>query len=463
MHSKIVLAITATVILFTGCSFAPDMKTPKLELPSSENNITVETLWWENFNDENLNVLIDEALKNNDDLKIAIVNVQKARAQYGISEAQMYPNVDMDASASREKKSSNGFPSNVGGIYNNYGISASASYELDFWGKVRNQKNADFSSLLANDANKEALRISLIVDVATYYFNLIAINEQLNIANESLKSYEETLQYKKMQLKHGVVDELVVSQAAAQVASANTSVQTIEISKVTIQSALSLLLGRTPKEIFESNLVFSKTVPKSIEIPSGLPASLLQNRPDVKEAEENLRSKTALIGVARAAYFPAISLTGSYGYQSQNFSNLINKSSSVWGFGPSLSMPIFDFGKIGSSVEVSEADQKAALISYDKTVKTAYKEVYDALGTIRLSKLKCDSVAQEVAAYNQAYILATTKFKHGTVSYLEVLDAQKGLLNSKLSSVSINTQLIVNEVELYKALGGGWSRKYYNK
>lgn len=458
MHNKILFVITAVVMLFTGCSLAPEMKTPKLELPVSENNTTIESSWWKNFNDENLNILVDEALKNSDDLKLAITNVQKARAQYGISESDIYPHLDMDASASREKKSSNGFPSNLGGIYNSYGISASASYELDFWGKVRNQKNADYSSLLANDANKEALRITLIVDVATYYFNLVSINQQLNIAQDSLKSYKEILAYKKTQLKHGVVDELVVAQATAQVASANTSVQTIKISKIKTQSALALLLGRTPKEIFERNIVFSKKLPNSIEIPSTLPANLLQNRPDIKEAEENLRAKTALIGVAKAAYFPTISLTGSYGYQSQNFSNLINKSSSVWGFGPSLNMPIFDFGKISSSVEASEAEQKAALINYDKTVKTAYKEVYDSLGTITLSKLKRDSAMQELAAYNQAYTLASKKFEHGTVSYLDVLVTQEGLLKSKLSSVTIKTQLLVDELTLYKVLGGGWKR-----
>ncbi len=465
MRTKNLFVFTATVMLFAGCSMAPDMKTPKVELPSSfdkssDVNSTVDIAWWKNFQDENLNVLIEEALKNNDDLKLAVANVQKARAQYGISEADMYPQINLDGSAARQRKSSNAYPSNFGGIYNNYSVSATAAYELDFWGKVRNQKNADLSSLLSSDANKEALRISLIVDVATYYFNLVSINEQLNIAKESLKSYEDTLHYREMQLKHGVVDELVVAQARAQVAAANTLMHTIETSKVKTQSALALVLGRTPKEIFENVLVSSKTLPQSVEIPAGLPATLLENRPDIKAAEENIRAKTALIGVAKAAYFPSISLTGNFGYQSQNFDNLIGKSSSVWGFGPNLSMPIFDFGRISSAVKVSKADQKAALISYDKVVKTAYKEVYDSLGTIRISKLKCDSVQQEVDAYNQAYQLAGKKFERGTASYLDVLLAQEGLLNSKLSKVSTDAQLLIDEVTLYKSLGGGWNRSY---
>lgn len=465
MRTKTLLITTAAAMFFAGCSMAPNMKTPKLELPSSFNklsdiNSSVNIAWWKNFNDENLNLLIEEALKNNDDLKLAVANVQKARAQYGISESDMYPKIDLDASAKRQRKSAKAYPSNFGGIYNDYGFSASAAYELDFWGKVRNQKKSDFSSLLATDANKEALRISLIVDVATYYFNLVSINEQLNIAKESLKSYEDTLKYRETQLKYGVVDDLVVAQAKAQVANANTLVQTIESNKITTQSALALLLGRTPKEIFEKVLVSSKKLPESVEIPAGLPATLLENRPDIKEAEENLRAKTSLIGVAKAAYFPSISLTGSYGFQSQNLDNLVTNSSQVWGFGPSLNMPIFHFGAIKAAVDMSEVEQKAALISYDKTVKIAYKEVYDSLGVIRISKLKYSSVEQEVNANKQAYQLANIKFDKGSISYLDVLTAQKALLNARLSSVSAYTQLLIDEVTLYKSLGGGWNGKY---
>lgn len=468
MRTKIFFAIGATVLLFSGCSFAPEMNTPKLDLPksfeaSSDANTTVDTSWWKNFHDENLNLLIEEALKNNDDLKLAVTNVQRARAQYGISEADMYPQIDLDASAKRQRKSSNAFPSNYGGFYSDYGFSASAAYELDFWGKVRNQKNADFSSLLATDADKEALRISLIVDVATYYFNLVSINEQLRIANESLQSYKESLQYRETQLKYGVVDALVVAQAKAQVANANTLVQTIESSKITTQSALALLLGRTPKEIFEKMFSTSNKLPDSIEIPAGLPATLLENRPDIKAAEETLRAKTALIGVAKAAYFPSISLTGNYGYQSQKLDNLVSGASQFGGFGPSLNLPLFNAGAISAAVDVSEADQKAAMISYDKAVKTAYKEVYDSLGKIRISKLKSSSTAMEVDANTQAYELANIKFDRGTTSYLDVLTAQKALLSAQLSSVSANTQLLIDEVTLYKSLGGGWSREYYTK
>lgn len=464
MRTKTFLSFSVAILLFTGCSMAPEMKTPEVQLPSlhvSDQNISLS--WWKNFKDENLNALITEALKNNDDLKLAVANIQKARAQYGISEAVLYPEVDLDGSASRQSKSSNAYPSAFGGTYNNFGISASVAYELDFWGRAKNQKEADYSLLLASDADKEALKISLITDVATYYFNLVSLSRQIEIAEASLKSYDETLQYRKMQLKHGVVDALVVAQAKAQVAQAGTLVATLQRDKLTTQSALSLLVGRTPKEIFEKVVATSKTLPPSIEIPAGIPASLLQNRPDVKAAEETLRAKTALIGVIKAAYFPSISLTGNYGYQSENLDNLISKNSLAWGFGPSLNMPLFDFGRIKAAVDVSKADQKTAILSYEKTVKTAYKEVYDSLGSIRISKLKSDSVTEEVDAYREALLLATKKFDRGTITYLDVLDAQKGLLNAQLSSVAINAQLLIDEATLYKALGGGWNHQYQDK
>jgi multidrug efflux system outer membrane protein len=459
MRTKILLALGASALLMSGCSMAPKMEIPKTQLPSAQKEISINVAWWEQFNDNNLNALIAEALKNNDDLKLAVANVEKARAEYGFSKADMYPQINLGGDATRQRKSVNSYPGSYGGTYNNYGLSASVAYELDFWGKVFNQKNAALSSLLATDANKEAFRISLITDVATYYFNLVAINEQLKIANDSLKSYEETYEYRKMQLKHGVVDELVVAQAKAQAASAKTQIQVIKSSEVKTKSALTLLLGRTPKEIFEKVVTTSQALPESITIPAGLPASLLQNRPDVKAAEETLRAKTALIGVAKAAYFPSISLTGNLGYQSQKLSNLVSGGSEAWGFGPTFNFPLLDFGRISNTVKASRADQKAAMISYDKAVKTAYKEVYESLESIKISKSKRSSVLEEMNAYNNAYMIAKKKFERGTTSYLDVLSAQTALLNARLTYVSAKSQLLTDEATLYKTLGGGWSQK----
>ena len=458
MQTKIALSFVALIFL-GGCSFAPKMQTPQIALPSStsEKTVQINTDWWKDFNDANLNALIEEALKNSDDLKLAVENLKKARAIYGISEAQIYPQVDLGANATRQSKSSNAYPSSVGGTYNNFAVSATVAYELDFWGSVKNQERANFASLLSSDAQKDALQIALVSDVASYYFNLLAIQMQSRIAKESLKSYEETLHYKEMQLKHGVIDELVVAQAKAQVASANTAVQTIESSKIKIQNALIMLLGRNPQEIFENAVNTSKTLPKGIAIPSGLSASLLQNRPDIKAAEENLRAKTSLVGVAKAAYFPSISLTGSFGYQSQTLDKLMQNSSQVWGFGPSINVPLFDFGRIRQAVNASKSDQKTAIISYEKAVKTAYKEVFESLENIKIANLRYESLKQEVKAYNDAFTLANKKFDHGTAGYLDLLDAQKALFSAHLLLEDAKSAQLIAQVTLYKALGGGWS------
>lgn len=463
MHTKILLS-AAALILFGGCSFAPQMKTPNVALPSSANEkpLKIDTKWWRGFGDENLNTLIEEALKNNDDLKLAVENVKKARAVYGISEAQLYPEVDMGASATRQAKSSNAYPSNFGGTYNNFSLSASVAYEVDFWGSVRNQMKANYASLLATDAQRDAFEISLVSDVANYYFNLISINTQLNIAKETLKSYQESEHYKEMQLKHGVVDELTVAQAKAQVASAQTSIVSIEATKIKVQDALVMLLGRTPKEIFENVLQTSKELPKALTIPSGLSASLLQNRPDVMAAEQNLRAKTSLVGVAKAAYFPSVTLTGNFGYQSQTLDKLMQNNSQIWGFGPSINVPLFDFGKIKQAVEASKSDQRAAIISYEKAAKTAYKEVFEALQEIKVSNTRVEALQTQTKAYADALDLASKKFDHGTASYLDVLDAQKALLGSHLSLEDARSQQLVAQVTLYKALGGGWNMENKN-
>ncbi|QOP41133.1 efflux transporter outer membrane subunit [Sulfurimonas marina] len=456
MKTKVLLALSASVLFFSACSLAPEYKKPQMQLPAAQKEINVNEEWFKTFNDQKLNLLIAEALKNNDDLKLAVANVQKARAQYDISDADLYPQLDLSGSALRQKRSVNAYPGFFGGLYNDFSMSASMSYEFDFWGKNSNQRDANLANFLAVDANKESLRISLITDVATYYFNLVAVEEQLKIAQESLKNYEESLAYREKQYKYGVIDSLTLAQSKAEAASVRTTIDALNVTKVKIQSSLVILLGRSPKEIFEGFIDTKTELPEFVKIPTTLPTNLLQNRPDVKIAEENLKAKTALIGVAKAAYFPNLSITGSYGFQSQKVSNLANSNSQVWGIGPSLYMPLFDFGRISASVKVTDAEQKAALIEYGKTVKNAYKEVFDSLQSIKAMQSKKESMEQEVAAYDEAYRVAKKKYAIGTTSYLDVLIAQNLLLNSQLAYVTTRSELLIEEATLYKALGGGW-------
>lgn len=461
MHAKTLVLPAVAAVLLAGCSMAPKLQTPKADLPEAfakngDANATIKTTWWKNFGDKALERLINEALQNNDDLKLAAANIAKARAVYGFSDANLYPDLKLEGSAKRQRVSSASYPSGSGGTYNTFDLSLFSAYELDFWGKLKNQKEADRHILLATETDKEAVRLSLIADVANYYFNLIAARNQLAIARESVKSYKATYAYRQSQHRHGVIDALVVAQAKAQTARARVLVQTLDAQLLTLESSFAHLLGRSPKAIFDNDLAAARMLPKPVEIPAGLPASLLQNRPDIKAAEERLASKTALIGVAKAAYFPNISLTGSYGYQSRSLDDLMGSGANIWGIGPNLHLPLLDFGRIDADVKISEAEQKAAIIAYGKTVRTAYKEVYEALGMIQVSKTKRTAVQNEVDAYKEALTLATKKFERGTASYLEVLDAQQGVLDARLRLAGTDAKLLTDQITLYKVLGGGW-------
>jgi outer membrane protein, multidrug efflux system len=462
MRSKMLLMSLAAFV-FAGCSMAPNTQTPQPALPKKTESYNVASTWWKRFNDPHLDTLIQEALKHNDDLKLAVANVQKARAEYGISKADYYPQISLNASATRERRSMNAFPGSYGGIYNDFATSASISYELDFWGKIRNENKANFATFLATDADKESLRISIIADVATYYFNLLSINKQIEVAKASLQSARQILAYRQKQLLHGVVDDSVVAAAKAQVAQAESVVQTQENSKVSVMSALSLLLGRSPQAIFDKPIQTAKGLPQPIVIPAGIPSNILQHRPDIMSALEKLRASTALIGVAKAAYFPNITLTGSYGFESQKLNTLFKDHSQTGSIGPSLYLPIFSFGAIKSAVNVSKAEQKAALISYVKTVKTAYKEVYDSLGNIRTNKTKYKAMKDAYFAYTQMYTLAQKRYDLGTDNYLSVLTARQSVFAAEIDKIAAKAQVLVDEITLYKALGGGWNSSYHSK
>lgn len=465
MHAKTLALSAIAAVLLGGCStMAPKPQLPKTDLPEAfdknkDADAAIETTWWKNFHDQALERLIDEVLQNNDDLQLAAANIAKVRAAYGFSDADLYPHLDMEGSATRQKTSTTLHSDGPGGTYSMFSLSLLAAYEVDLWGRLKNQKEADWHVLLASEADRDAVRLSLIADAANHYFNLVATRNQLAIAKESAKTYDEMYAYRRTQHRHGVVDSLVVAQARAQAANAQVLVQTLRTQLLAQESSLALLLGQSPRAIFENHLEVTQALPKPIDIPAGLPASLLQNRPDIKAAEERLKSKTALIGVAKAAYCPSIALTGNYGYQSRSFGDLMGNGTNAWGIGPSLNLPLLDFGRIDANVKISEADQKSAIIAYGKTVKTAYKEVYEALGTIRIAKTKCTAIQNKVNAYKEALNLATKKFERGTASYLEVLDAQQGLLNARLGLASVDAELLTDQITLYKALGGGWRSK----
>ena len=464
MHAKTLLSCAAALWLLTGCSMAPNLEVTPPELPDANTTATdgnatkIDARWREGFNDSALNAFIEEALRNNDDLKIAASRVAQAAAALGYSRADRYPTIGANASASRQQTSGEnvyGYPSFT---YNSFDLSVSAAYEFDFWGKYRNLEASARGQLIASEADHETVRISLIGSVSELYFNLISLHRQIKVTEETVQAYKESYEYRLHQFKSGVIDALTLQQSLALYASAKVSLAGLREERVLAENAMGILLGRSPKTMLASAYQTADALPEALPVPVHLTSKLLERRPDILAAEARLRSANAAIGVAKAAYFPSISLTGSAGYTSNEFDQLMNSSAQYWGFGPSLYVPLLDFGRIKSNVEAAEAAKDEAVTIYVQSVKVAFKEVYDALETIKAAHEKLTAQEEANTALEKVLILSVKRFDSGYGTYLEVIEAKRSLLTSRLNLIQLNTALITNQITLYKALGGGWER-----
>jgi len=456
---KSILFSLAAALMLGGCSFAPDLEpaTPELPQRSQTADFTVDTTWWNAFGDPQLSALIAEALAGSDDLKSALANVTLAKATLGLRSADRFPSIDAAASAYRQRTSEEGVSPMGGMVYNTFDLSVGVGYELDLWGKFKNAESAAWSELVATEADKEALRISLIGSVAELYIDQIALQRRYDLLEQTEGAYRESLDYRERELRHGAVDALTVERERALTANAQVMLASVEEAQQLNANALALMLGRDPKTLMLSRIEAPAALPQPLLIPAGIGSELMQRRPDIKAAEERLRSANASIGVARADYFPSISLTGSLGVQSSDLDNLFKSSARTWGFGPALSVPILDFGRVRSGVDAAEARKELAQIDYARSVKNAFKEVHDALGSIASLKTQSDAQSREVSSLETVLNLATKRFESGYGDYLDVLDAKRSLLSARIAAIDLDAALLKRQVQLYKALGGGWS------
>lgn len=465
MKKKLCVCTIVTVMAFYGCSFAPKHTKPQINLPPepaviADGSAAINTTWWKNYGDEKLNLLIEETLKNNDDLKLAVARIEEARHRLGFAEADRFPAINAHATASRQRTSAEASQFGRESTDNYFYLAAEVAYELDLWGEIKNRRDASLSVLLSTKASKEALKLSLVSNVATVYFNLVSLGRQVRTTENILNSYKEIYEFRQKQYKHGVLDEMVVQQAKAQYDSVKILLENLKEQDAVLKSALSLLLGRTPNEIFDNLHNINLKLPDPIAVPAMLPSRLLSNRPDIVQAEESLKAANFQIGVAKAAYFPSISLTGALGLHSFELDNLMQSSARMWNIGGNLIEPVLDFGRINSNVKITQAQQKEAVVQYVKTVKTAFKEVYDALIKIKTSGNKLSAQEDEMKALERILTLANKKYDVGVTDYLTVLDAQRGYLNASLNLISLQSEVINNQIILYKVLGGGWDNEY---
>jgi multidrug efflux system outer membrane protein len=460
MRSSIALACVGA--LLAGCVLGPDYRRPPVEAPKSfqyESKDAVDssdTLWWKQFGDPVLDRLIEEALAHNSNIAIAAANVEQAAALLTQTRSQFYPLVGYGAGGQRQRTPEPAFAAQLQNYPNpitSYQAALSASWEIDLWGRIRRQSEAALADVLATDEARRGVVLSLVASVANGYLQLRGLDEQLRVANKTLKTYSDSVDLFKLQFEYGQVSQMNVAQAQSQYEGAAAQIPLIESQIAQNQSSLAVLVGRDPGPITRGKSVTDLALPA---VPSGLPSQLLERRPDLLQAEQQLVAANAQIGAAKALYFPTISLTGSFGNASSQLSNLFGGASRVWSYAGSITGPIFSFGAVSGQVAQAEAGQKAALLNYQLSIRNAFADVDNAL--VANQKLQQQLAAQVrlVASLQQYTDLSRDLYDGGYVDYSTVLQAEQALFPAELNLASVRAQLFASSVNIYKAMGGGW-------
>jgi multidrug efflux system outer membrane protein len=412
--------------------------------------------WWGQFNDPVLDNLIGSALRENLDLQIASARVDEFAGRYGFVRADLFPQVGANAAAGRQRtteETGNTLPPGYNTTLNSYSATLNAGWELDVWGRIRRATEAARADLVASEEGRRAVILSLVGSVAGAYVNLRDLDRQLEIAKETAKTRGESLGIFKLRFESGFTSEVEYVQVKSQYEEAMAVIPAVEKAITLQENALCVLLGRNPGPIPRGKTI-DQLVPPSV--PAGLPSDLLARRPDILRAEQNLVAANAQIGVAKAAYYPTIGLTGFFGVASTDLSNLFTGPAQVWSYSAPIAMPIFTAGKIAGDVQASEAIQRQALAGYRQSIQTAFREVDDSLADQARTREQLAAQGRQVEALQKYVELAQLRFDNGYTSYLEVLDAQRTLFNVQLSYTQNQGVLFQALINLYKAMGGGW-------
>ncbi len=459
--------ILAALLLATACTVGPDYKRPELALPegwrelsANEQQTLANTPWWELFQDPELVKLIQIALAENKDLKIAVERIEEARARYGFTRAEKFPRVDGFASAGKSQSSASGvnpIPPGTDRTSSLYGVGVSAFWELDFFGRIRRATESELAQLYATEQSRRAVVLALVADVARSYIDLRDFDRRLEISRRTLESRVAYVQLARDLFEGGKTSELDLHQAEAELARTTSLVHEFEGLVRQKENELSLLLGRNPGEIGRGRGLDELSLPPAT--PAGLPSELLDRRPDLREAEELLAASNARIGVAKALLYPSIALTGSFGWESTELGGVFDTQSQAWSLSANLLQPIFNAGQNRRRVEVTESQQRQALYAYERSVLQAFREVEDALVGSRQTSLRRGSERERVLAERKVLELAELRYRGGVSAYLDVLDAQRSLFEAELDETSAMRDEFVSRIDLYKALGGGWPQE----
>jgi NodT family efflux transporter outer membrane factor (OMF) lipoprotein len=498
--------IAAATILLAGCTVGPNFTRPdaklptqwcasacqaKADTPSKPAAAPINTAWWTSFNDPELVALENRVASSNLDLKVASLRLAESRAERSITAADQYPTVNGNASATRERASANGVMSASGAIdpasdlatsangagtgvsatsakgkgsglapFNLFQAGFDASWELDLWGRVRREIEAADASVSAQEDSRRDLLMSTMAEVARDYIQLRGTQTDYAITMDNLNAAKDIARVTRERKANGLASELDVVEADSQVSAESALLPQLEQQEDETINRLSFLLGEEPGAL-RTELETSKPIPPVPPVvPVGIPSDLARRRPDIREAEANLHQATAEIGVATADFYPSITLSGSASLQSLQFSQLGNWGSRQFGFGPSISLPIFEGGRLKATLNLRKEQQQEAAINYQRVVLSAWHDIDNALTEYSSQQLRHDQLQATVVDDQKALRLAQVQYTAGTGSFLEVLDAQRSLLSAQQNLTDNTTQISTTLVSLYKALGGGWESTY---
>jgi multidrug efflux system outer membrane protein len=456
------MAVALVAFPLAACMMGPNYHRPSVEAPPAwrfemaEARDTANTAWWHQFGDPVLDGLIADALAHNLNVQIAAANVEQAAAVLTQAKAPLYPQVGYSGDASKGRGSETNaapIPSSVPNPQTAYQVLAGASWELDLWGRIRRLSEAARAQLYATQEARRGVVLTLVSAVATSYVQLRAYDEQLVIARRTKDAYGESVRLFELQHEHGVVSRMTVEQARVQYETAAAAVPGIESAIAQTENALSILLGRNPGEVPRGLKVTALALPP---VPSGIPSEVLEQRPDVRQAEQTLVAANARIGAAKALYFPTISLTGSYGTSSAELGGLFKGPSKVWSYAGSIVGPIFTGGATRAGVRQAEAARKATELGYVAAVQSAFADADDALVSRQKLAEQLDAQGRLVRAAREYARLARLQFDGGVAPYMTVLQAEQALFPAELNEVQTRASLFASTVNVYKAMGGGW-------
>jgi outer membrane protein, multidrug efflux system len=451
----------AAALVLGGCTMAPKYERPAAPVsqkwPHAENTNEFSAAavpWNAFFDDEQLKKLISLSLANNRDLRVAALRVEQTRAQYRIQRSALFPSVDLSASGARQRT-----PIAVLGeaeTRTTYDLSVGAAWELDLFGRVRSMKQEALEEFFASAANREAVQIALVSEVASQYLTILQLQEAKALAEQTLQAVQTSFNLNERSFQAGVASELDLRTAEAQVQTAQVNVSTFNQLLAQAENALALLIGQPiPENLPQGRALHEQRLLN--DMPVGLPSELLTRRPDILAAEYTLRAANANIGAARAAFFPRILLTGSGGTASARLSDLFTGPTGAWSFGPQISVPIFEGGRNQANLDVAHISKRIEIANYERAIQVAFREVADALAVRAFVDEQLTSQERLVQAQQRRYDLTNARYRQGVANYVEVLLAQQDLYAAQQNLLQVRAARLINVVTLYRALGGGWS------